>query len=50
LSRYFISTDDHIEVMDEEGVEVPDLGALRDLLRQTLTAILRDEGEMTGWT
>jgi hypothetical protein len=48
LSRYFISTDDHIEVMDEEGVEVPDLGALRDLLRQTLTAILRDEGEMTG--
>ncbi len=48
MSRYFISTADHVEVMDEEGVEVPDRDALRCLLRQTLTAILHDEGERTG--
>ncbi len=48
MSRYFISTDDHVEVMDEEGVEVPSRDALRELLRQTLTAILRDEGRRTG--
>ncbi|KQS47170.1 hypothetical protein ASG32_31980 [Methylobacterium sp. Leaf361] len=48
MSRYFISTDDHVEVMDEEGVEVPSRDALRELLRLTLTAILRDEGRRTG--
>lgn len=48
MSRYFISTTDHVTVMDEEGVEVPDREALRALLRQTLTAILHDEGARTG--
>jgi hypothetical protein len=48
VSRYFISTADHVEVMDEEGVEVPSREALRTLLRQTLTAILHDEERRTG--
>ncbi|UIY45776.1 DUF6894 family protein [Methylobacterium radiotolerans] len=48
MSRYFISTADHVEVMDDEGVEVSSREALRLLLRQTLTAILHDEGELTG--
>jgi hypothetical protein len=48
VSRYFINTADHVEVMDEEGVELPSLAALRDLLRKTLTAILHDEGNETG--
>ncbi len=48
MSRYFISTADHVEVMDEESVEVPNREALRLLLRQTLMAILHDEGEVAG--
>lgn len=48
MPRYFISTADHVEVMDDEGVEVSSREALRLLLRQTLTAILHDEGELTG--
>lgn len=48
MSRYFISTADHVEVMDEEGVEVQNRDDLRHLLRQTLTAILHDEGRRTG--
>jgi hypothetical protein len=48
VSRYFISTADHVEVMDEESVEVPNREALRLLLRQTLMAILHDEGEVAG--
>ncbi|MCJ2089921.1 hypothetical protein MKK88_28615 [Methylobacterium sp. E-005] len=48
MSRYFISTADHVEVMDEEGVEIPSRDALRCLLRKTLTAILHDEGGQTG--
>ncbi|MCJ2089923.1 hypothetical protein MKK88_28625 [Methylobacterium sp. E-005] len=34
--------------MDDEGVDLPDLCALRGLLRRTLTLILKDEGEQTG--
>lgn len=48
MPRYFISTADHVDVMDEEGIELPSLDALRDLLRRTLTAILSDEGDKTG--
>lgn len=48
MSLYFISTAEHIEVTEDEGVELPDLDALRDLLRRTLSAILADEGERTG--
>lgn len=48
MSRYFISTANGIEVQDEEGVELPNHEALRTMLRQTLTAILRDESEPHG--
>ena len=48
MPRYFISTADHVEVMDEEGVEVQSRDDLRLLLRQTLTAILHEEGRRTG--
>lgn len=46
--RYFINTANHVTVVDEEGVELPNLSALRDLLRRVLTEILRDEGAQTG--
>ena len=45
MSRYFINTANHVTVMDEERVEVSDRNALRDLLRETLTLILHDEGD-----
>ena len=48
MSLYFISTSEHIEIGDDEGVELPNLDALRDLLRRTLSAILADEGEKAG--
>jgi hypothetical protein len=48
VSRYFISTANHVEILDDEGVEVSSREALRSLLRQTLTAILHHEGEHTG--
>jgi|CryGeyStandDraft_7_1057128.scaffolds.fasta_scaffold59338_2 hypothetical protein len=48
LARYFISTTNHVTVMDEEGVELPSHGALRELLRRVLTELLRDEGDLTG--
>lgn len=48
MPRYFINTTDHVAVLDDEGVVLPDRDALRALLRDTLTAILRDEGESTG--
>jgi hypothetical protein len=48
VARYFISTADHVEVMDEGEVEVPNRDAPRLLLRQTLTEILHDEGALTG--
>ena len=39
MSLYFISTAEHIEVTEDEGVELPDLDALRDLLRRTLRVV-----------
>ena len=48
VSLYFISTTEHIEVTDNEGIDLPNLDALRDLLRRTLSTILADEGEKTG--
>lgn len=48
MSRYFISTVNGAEIDDEEGVELPNLEALRMMLRQTLTAILHDEAEADG--
>lgn len=48
MSLYFISTTEHIEVTDNEGIDLPNLDALRDLLRRTLSTILADEGEKTG--
>ncbi len=47
MPRYFISTSDHVKVMDDEGVIVSTRAELRDLIRRTLTAILKDEGEWT---
>ena len=48
MSRYFISTANGVEVQDDEGVELPNHNALRTMLRQSLTEILRDEGEAHG--
>ena len=46
--RYFISTTNHVMIMDEEGVELSSREALGDLLRRALIEILRDEGDLTG--
>ncbi|MCJ2066145.1 hypothetical protein MKK63_26100 [Methylobacterium sp. J-088] len=48
MSRYFINMANHVTVMDEERVEVSDRNALRDLLRETLTLIIHDDGDQTG--
>ena len=48
MPRYFIDTANHVEAIDAEGTELPDLHALRALLRRALIAILQDEGEATG--
>jgi hypothetical protein len=48
MPRYFINTSDCLDVSDEVGTELPNLDALRDLLRRTLTAILRDDGAASG--
>jgi len=48
MARYFISTTNHVMVMDEEGVELSSRAALGDMLRMALIEILRDEGSQTG--
>lgn len=48
MPHYYISTSDHVAVLDDEGIDLPGLDALRILLRRTLTEILRDEGDRTG--
>lgn len=48
MPRYFIQTSDHVQVMDDEGIELPDLASLRNLLRAAFIAILQDEGCQTG--
>lgn len=48
MARYFISTTNHVTVMDKEGVDLTSRDALRDFLRRVLTEILQDEGSLTG--
>ncbi|MBE7202748.1 MAG: hypothetical protein INR70_33810 [Parafilimonas terrae] len=48
MPRFFVTTADHVTVTDEQGVVVQDLAALRDIVRRTLTELLRDEGAQTG--
>ncbi|TXM98879.1 hypothetical protein FV242_27360 [Methylobacterium sp. WL64] len=48
MSRYFISTANGVEVQDDEGVELLNHDALRTMLHQSLTEILRDEGDAHG--
>ncbi|WP_345819972.1 hypothetical protein ABC766_27565 [Methylobacterium fujisawaense] len=48
MPRYFINTKNSIEAIDNEGTELPDLNALRGLMRAVLIEILRDEGEENG--
>lgn len=48
MPRYFINTKNNIEAIDSEGTELPNLNALRSLMRAVLIEILRDEGEETG--
>lgn len=48
MPRYFISTANHVMIMDEEGVELSSREALGDMLRRALIEILRDEGDLTG--
>ena len=48
MPRYFIDTFDHVDTIDDEGTVLPDRAALRCLLRNALTEILRDEGEVHG--
>lgn len=48
MPRYFITTSDHVCVTDDEGVVVQDRARLRALMRNTLLAILHDEGMRTG--
>jgi hypothetical protein len=50
VSRYFSSTANGTEVEDDEGVELSSRGTLRTMLRQTLTAMLHDEGAIDGAT
>ncbi|MDP4026769.1 hypothetical protein Q8W71_29620 [Methylobacterium sp. NEAU 140] len=45
MPRYFVTTSDGVMVQDGEGTELPDLDALEKLLRQTLAAIMSDEGK-----
>jgi hypothetical protein len=48
VSRYFINTTSHVEIIDQDGVEVPSRGALRGLLRRVLIELMRDEDEEAG--
>lgn len=48
MPRYFITTSDHIRAEDNEGSVLTDRAAVRTLLRETLIAILQDEGLRTG--
>lgn len=48
MPRYFVSTTNHVTVMDEEGVELTSRYALRGLLRRVLTEILQDEGNQAS--
>ena len=45
MPRYFISTANHFRAGDEDGTEVPDISALRRLLRLTLAELLHSEGD-----
>ncbi|SEF40919.1 hypothetical protein SAMN04488144_101137 [Methylobacterium sp. 190mf] len=48
MSRYFINTANGSEVMDEEGIDLPSLDALRTLLRRALTEMMCDEATAIG--
>lgn len=43
MPRYFIDTFDNIVALDDEGVELPDLAALRRVVHRTLSEMMRDE-------
>ncbi|MDP4027228.1 hypothetical protein Q8W71_32155 [Methylobacterium sp. NEAU 140] len=48
MPRYLVTTYDGITVSDPGGIELPDLDALAIVLRQTLSAIMHDEGGRPG--
>lgn len=43
MPRYFIDTFDHIVAIDDVGHDLPDEGALRAVVRQTLAEMLTSE-------
>lgn len=48
MPRYFVTTFDGFKASDRDGIELPDLDALEGVLRQTLAAIMHDEGRHPG--
>lgn len=48
MPRYFITTTDGFEAHDDEGLVLPGPDALAKVLRQTLAAMLHDEGVEGG--
>lgn len=45
MPRFFIDTYDHINVVDEVGQDLPDLAAVRSLVRRSLSEIIADEAD-----
>ena len=43
MTRFFFDTYDGFTSIDEEGVELPNLEAVRDQVRKSLPAMLKDE-------
>ena len=45
MARYYIDTFNRFAVLDDEGYELRDLGAASAVVRETLAAMMRDEGD-----
>lgn len=45
MPKFFIDTYDHINVVDEVGQDLPDLAAVRSLVRRSLSEIIADEAD-----
>lgn len=43
MPRFFIDTFDSIVVIDDVGQDLPNMDAVRDVVRKTLVGMLRDE-------